>query len=511
VDTEPNAGRGRRRNREGGAKIQRQPNYRQLRHPFPPQKAFSDDEVTAIHNTALRVLEELGMKVLLPEARELFAKAGARVEDDMVYIGRDIVEAAIASAPKSFVIHAPNPARNQTYELGSMLFSAGSGCPNATDLERGRRPGSLRDFTETVRLCQSFDVIHVLGPCAEPQDVPINLRHYAMMKAQLENADKPLFVYARGRKQVHQGFEMIQEALGLSSEEFAGGVYAKTIINTNSPRLLDNPMAQGLIDFARAGQLCIVTPFCLAGAMAPITPAGALTLQHAEALAGITLTQLAKQGAPVSYGGFSSNVYMKSGAPAYGTPEHIKMQLGGGQLARHIQMPWRSATGAASNTPDMQAALETTMGLWGCVLAQATLTVHSAGWLEGGLTFGYEKFINDVEGLQMMSELCTPPSGSEAEIGFDAIAEVQPGGHFFQTQHTMERYATAFYSPIVADLNNFGSWTESGSRSSAQRATDVWKQTLRDFMPPEGGAERAARIGSLIEKGTAAGGAAPME
>lgn len=512
MDTEAaTAARGRRRNREGASKATRQPNYRQLRHPFPPQTAFSVDEVTAIHNTALRVLEELGIKVLLQEARELFAKAGARVADEMVFIGRDIVEAAIASAPKSFVIRAPNPARNQTYELGSMLFSAGSGCPNATDMERGRRPGSLRDFTETVKLMQSFDVIHVLGPCAEAQDVPINLRHFAMTKAQLEFADKPLFVYSRGRSQVHQAFEMIQAALNLTSEEFAGSVWAKTIINTNSPRMLDKPMAQGLIDFARAGQLCIVTPFCLAGAMAPITPAGALTLQHAEALAGITLTQLAKKGAPVSYGGFSSNVFMKSGAPAYGTPEHIKMQLGGGQLARLIGMPWRSATGAASNTADMQAALETTMGLWGCVLAQATLTVHSAGWLEGGLTFGYEKFINDVEGLQMMAELCQRPSGNEAEIGFDAIADVQPGGHFFQTQHTMDRYQTAFYAPIVADLNNFGTWLEHGSRTSAQRATDVWKQTLRDYTAPEGAGERVERLVPVIEKLTATGGAAPLE
>ena len=503
--------RGRRRSRDAAPRVVRAPDYRHLRHPFPAQTMFSEDEIAAIHDTALRVLEELGMRILLPEARQLFAAAGARVEEDMVFIGRDIVAAALASAPKAWRLRAPSPLRDQDYAQGAMIFMAGVGCPNASDRERGRRPGSIADFVETVKLCQHYDVIHMLGPMTEPQDVPVPLRHYATIRAQLEHSDKPLFLFARGPGQVAQGFEMVQTALGLSDAEFSGDVWVSTVINTNSPRLLDNPMAKGLIDFARAGQMCIVTPFCLAGAMAPITPAGALALQHAESLAGITLTQIARAGAPVSYGGFSSNVYMKSGAPAYGTPEHIKMQIGGGQLARHIGLPWRTASGAASNAPDMQAALETTMGLWGASLAHGTLIVHTAGWLEGGLTFGYEKFVNDVESLQIFAELCTRPSGSAAEIGFDAIAEVPPGGHFFQTQHTMDRYQQAFYAPIVADLNNFGTWTEAGARTSDMRATDVWKAVLQDFRPPEGAAERVDRILPLIEAGTAAGGAPAMD
>ncbi|NEY90089.1 trimethylamine methyltransferase family protein [Tabrizicola oligotrophica] len=503
--------RTRRRSREQAPKVTRQPNYRQLRHPFPAQAMFSDDEIAAIHDTALRVLEELGMRVLLPEARQIYAAAGAKVVDDMVFIGKDIVRAALASAPKRWALRAPNPLRDQDYAQGAMIFMAGVGCPNATDRDRGRRPGSIADFVETVQLCQHYDVIHMLGPMTEPQDVPVHLRHYATLQAQLEHSDKPLFLFSRGPGQVQQGFELIQTALGLSDAEFARDVWVSTVINTNSPRLLDNPMAQGLIDFARAGQMCIVTPFCLAGAMAPITPAGALTLQHAEALAAITLTQLARAGCPVSYGGFSSNVYMKSGAPAYGTPEHLKMQIGGGQLARHIGLPWRTASGAASNTADMQAALETTMGLWGASLAHGTLIVHTAGWLEGGLTFGYEKFINDIESLQVFSELASRPSGSAAEIGFDAIADVQPGGHFFQTQHTMDRYQTAFYAPIVADLNNFGTWSEHGARTSTERATDVWKQVLRDARKPEGAEERVARMQPLIAAFAAAGGASPMD
>lgn len=501
-----------RSNRVNTTHVARQPNYRQLKHPFPQQTMFSDDEVHAIHDTALRVIEELGIKVLLPEARDIFKAAGARVDDDeMVFVGRDIVEAALSTAPKKIRMRAPNPLHEQSYELGSMIFMAGVGCPNANDAERGRRPGALRDFEECIKLCQSYDVMHTFGPVVEPQDVSVHLRHYATMRTQLEFGDKPMFLFARGRGQVQQGFEMVQTALNLSVDDFEDGVWLTTIINTNSPRMLDNPMAQGIIDFARAGQMSVITPFCLAGAMAPITPAGALTLQHAECLMGITLAQLARQGAPVSYGGFSSNVHMKSGAPAFGTPDHLKMQIGGGQLAKLIGLPWRTASGSAANTPDMQASLETVMGLWGGSLAHGTLLIHTAGWLEGGLTFGYEKFINDIEGLQIFAELCTRPKADAAEIGFDAIADVQPGGHFFATQHTMDRFSTAFYDPIVADLNNFGTWTEAGSMTSAERATGVWKTKLAEFVQPPTGADAKERLMPYIEKATAEGGAKPLD
>ena len=400
------------------------------------------------------------------------------------------------------------------------------------DIEWGEYPDVSRTFVPVgCQHCSDPPCMHVCPSTATAQrddgivtidyDICIGCSYctvacpyqarYKVDKPEFAYGDKPMFVYARGRGQVQQGFEMTQIALNLSAEAFDSGVWLMTVINTNSPRMLDNPMAQGIIDFARAGQLCIVTPFCLAGAMAPITPAGALTLQHAEALMGITLSQLARPGAPVSYGGFSSNVHMKSGAPAFGTPEHLKMQLGGGQLARLVQMPWRTASGAASNTADAQASLETVMGLWGGSLAHGTLLVHTAGWLEGGLTFGYEKFINDIESLQIFAELCTRPKADAAEIGFDAIKDVQPGGHFFATEHTMERYKTAFYEPIVSDLSNFGAWTEAGSRTSTGRATDVWQQILADFTPPPGAGEAVERLNPYIDKATASGGAAPVE
>lgn len=487
--------------------------YGALRHPFAAQGAFSDDEIAAMHETALRVLEELGIRVLLGEARAILRGAGAIVDEDsaMVRIGRDMVAEALRQAPRSVRLRAADPARERVFAPGEMLFMAGSGCPNVTDRVRGRRAGSRESFVETLRLQQAFDVIHMHGPSAEPQDVPIHLRHYAMMEDQLANGAKPLFVYARGRGQVEEAFHMIRLARGLDEAGFRDGVWATTVINTNSPRQIDVPMARGIIDFARAGQLTLITPFCLAGAMAPVTMAGALVLQHAEALAGIVLAQMAAPGAPVAYGGFSSNVDMKSGSPAFGTPEHVQANLGSGQLARFIGLPWRSATGAASNVADAQGATETVMALWGAVLAQATVTVHAAGWLEGGLSFGYEKFICDLEALQVMAALAQPVAADAAALAFEAIAEVPPGGHFFAAAHTMERYETAFHAPLVADLSNHGAWREAGGLRADERATAIWQQALADFTPPRACDGAAGRLARWVADRRQAGGMPPEE
>ncbi len=504
--------RERRRAKGGEAASQRRPDYRSLRNPFLPQPVFSDDQVAAIHDTALRVLEELGIKVLLAEARALYRRAGAIVDDDtqMVRIGRDIVAAALASAPRSIRALGGDRSRDLVLELGALSFLAGSGAPNVTDIERGRRPGNLADFEALVRIVQSFDVLHMLGPFIEAQDVETRFRHYAVNRVQLTLSDKLPFVYARGTPQVEDSFEMLRLARGLSDDAFLSDVHCYTVINSNSPRQLDIPMAQGIIDFARAGQVSIITPFCLAGAMAPITVAGALTLQHAEALAGLALAQISRAGAPVVYGSFSSNVDMKSGAPAFGTPEHVKATLGAGQLARFTGLPWRSGGGSAANISDVQAAHETQFSLWGTVLAGATVCIHAAGWLEGGLTVSFEKLITDIEALQTIAELCTAVPGDTDSIGFDAIAEVQPGGHFFAAQHTMARYRTAFYEPLVADLSNFGSWSEAGSRTATERANDVWKRRLAEFEAPRSAAACGEILDAFIARRTEQGGAEPV-
>lgn len=506
----------RQNRRHPGAARQSSParaaDYRRLRNPFAPQRVFSDDAVAAMHENALRINETLGIKVLLEEARALYRQAGARVDEQtqMVRLGREIIEHALERCPRAFQGFGADPRRTVEFAPGSLVFIGGSSCPNASDLERGRRPGSLSDLTDLTKLSQHFDVLHLLGNHVEPQDVPVHVRHYQTMRLQLTLSDKVPQLSARGTAQVEDGFEMIRLARGLSEKDFRAGVYTYTVINSNSPRTLDNSMAQGLIDFARNGQLSIVTPFCLAGAMAPITIAGALTLQHAEALAGITLAQLARPGAPVLYGSFLSNVDMKSGSPAFGTPTHLQATLGAGQLARHVGLPWRAGAGTAANVVDAQSAWETQFSLWASVLGGANVCIHAAGWMEGGLTNSYEKCITDIEVLQMLAELCVAPPADEDALGLAAVADVPPGGHFFAAAHTMARYRTAFYEPLIADVSNFGTWKDNGEPTATQRAREKWKQVLAEFTPPPSAAGCAEALDAFIARRTEQGGAPPL-
>jgi len=504
-----------RRGRRGrGAKqttaSKRNVNYRQLRNPFPTMNVFSEDQAEDMHQSALRILEELGMRVLLPEARKVFASGGARVEGEMVYIGREMVDTAIASAPKTIHCRAGDRERDVTLELGSLVFQAGAGAPHATDLERGRRPGSARDYIEYLQLTHHYDVFQMVSPQVEPQDVEINVRHYFTTEAQMTWSDKFPFTFSRGTPQVMDCFEMIRDFRDVSDDAFEAEPFTYTIINTNSPRTLDIPMAQGLIDFARYGQLSIVTPFTLMGAMAPITVAGAVTLSHAEALAAITLTQMVKPGAPVCYGTFTSNVDMKSGAPAFGTPSHFQASLAAGQLARKTGLPWRSAAGSAANMNDVQAANENQLGLWGCLMAGATVIIHAAGWLEGGLTVSYEKLITDIEVLNMIAELCAGTTANADDIGFEnAISKVPPQGHFFAAPQTMDRYDTQFYEPIVHDYANFGTWAERGSIGTSNRATQIWKDIVAAETKPVINEQKLGNLQDFIAKRTAEGGAPP--
>lgn len=501
----------RRRGRaEGNASPNREVNYRQLRNPFPVMSVFSDDEAANMHNTALRMLEDLGMKVLLPAARDIYAAAGARVDEDMVYIGRDMVEAALATAPKSITCRAGSRHRDTVLELGTLNFQPGAGAPHATDLRRGRRPGSGSDFREYTQIAHHFDVFQMMSPSVEPQDVSPEIRHYFTTRTQVDYTDKFPFLFARGTPQTIDNFKMLQIARGLSEDAFRAEPYAYTIINTNSPRTLDVPMAQGLIDFAKWGQLSIVTPFTLMGAMAPITVAGAITLSHAECLAAITLTQLVAPGAPVCYGTFTSNVDMKSGAPAFGTPTHFQASLAAGQMARMLGLPWRSAAGSASNTNDAQAANENQLGLWGCLLAGATVIIHAAGWLEGGLSVSYEKLVTDAEVLNMVAELCAGRKAGTDEIGFaNALSQVIPSGHFFAAPQTMERYNTEFYDPVVHDYANFGTWTERGGLTASERATAIWEGIVSADHTCYTRPDRMAALTDFIDRRIAEGGAPP--
>ncbi len=489
----------------------RKVNYSALKNPLIRQPAFSQDRLEAVHATALRVIEELGIRVLNANARERFKQAGASVDNEswIVKIDRSLVAKALESAPSEFVMHGATPEKNVSLGGDNIAFVSVGGPPHISDLDRGKRNGSIEDTRNIIKLSEHFDVIHLQSPNVEPQDVSINLRHLHTTESQLTLSQKPFFIFSRGSTQVKDAFAMTRIARGLSEDEFKQKAWCYTVINTNSPRQLDVPMCQGIIDFAEAGQVSVITPFTLAGAMAPVTMPGALVLQHAEALAGITLAQIVRPGAPVVYGSFTSNVDMRSGSPAFGTPEFVQAAFGAGQLARHINLPWRGSAATASNAPDEQSVYEFLMSAWGSVLGGVNMMIHAAGWLEGGLTASMEKFILDIEMLQCFAEIFQPLKSDDAELAFEAIAGVEPGSHFFGCEHTMSRYQTAFYQPLVSDWSNYGRWQEKGSLTATQRANGIWKKILADFEAPNMDTSVYEELQAFVERRTAEGGAAP--
>lgn len=506
-------GRQRRRARPATATTgeRRSLRYRSLSSPFAPIELLGADEVAHLHGAALELLRRHGIRVLLDEARAILRAAGASVDEEtqLVRFEAELVERSLASAPSSFELVGRSPERTVVLGGRRLVTVPVSSPPAVSDLDGGKRDGNLADFRDLVRLTQHFDVLHVTGPCVEPQDVPLQVRHLQSCLAYLTLTDKVPYLYARGRDQVADGFEMFRIGYGLDADTFGSAPRCYTVINSNSPRQLDVPMCLGLIDFAAAGQASVITPFTLAGAMAPVSLAGALTLQHAEALAGVVLTQAVRPGAPVVYGAFTSNVDMRSGAPAFGTPEYVKAALAGGQLARHVGLPYRSSAPNASNAVDAQAMYETMTSLFGAVLGGCNLLIHAAGWLEGGLTASKEKLVLDVEVLQMLAETFQPLVVDDAEIGLDAIGQTPPGGHFFGGEHTLERYRTAFYEPLVSDWSNFGQWTEAGSRDATRRANEAWKRALADYEPPALDDAVREELEEFVARRTAEGGALP--
>jgi trimethylamine--corrinoid protein Co-methyltransferase len=337
-----------------------------------------------------------------------------------------------------------------------------------------------------MRLVQSLNIIHQeAGGCFEPMDLPPESRHLDLYLAQMTLLDKNCQAYPLGRERTADCLEMNAIALGTDREGLADTPAVLGIINTNSPRQLDIPMSEAVLELAGSGQVCCITPFTLSGSMSPAVMAGTLVQQTAEVLAVVALAQAVRPGAPVIYGSFASNVDMKNGAPALGTPEYSKMTIASGQIARALGLPLRSSNTTTSNCVDAQSAYESEMSLWACAMGHANLVVHAAGWLECGLTASFEKLIVDAEMLQMMVEILRPIEVNRDELALDAIAEVPPGGHHFGTAHTLERYQTAFYHPMISNRQNFETWQEAGSRDTAKMANETWKALLAEYRQPE--------------------------
>jgi trimethylamine--corrinoid protein Co-methyltransferase len=461
----------------------------------PPQRAFapvsllSDEQVEAVHDVSLTVLEELGIEFMGATARAVLRRGGASVDDDsgVVRLPRELVAACAASAPASFTVTPRNPARRLELGTGRVAFGLVAGPPNVHDRIAGRRAGNLPDYVRLLQLAHSFDVVHFVGnqPTA-PVELPAETRHLDCYLANVTVTDRVFHCSAIGRDRAVDGIETMALSRGLALEDVIGDPCVLTIVNVNSPRRFDEAMSDGLLAMAEHGQPVVVTPFTLMGAMTPVSLATALVQQNAEALAGVVLAQLGRPGTPVVYGAFTSNVDLRSGAPAFGTPEHAQATIAAGQLARRYGLPYRASNANASNVVDAQAAYESEMSLWSAVLGGADLVYHGAGWLEGGLTASFEKLVLDVELLQTMARTLAPVDVSEGELadGLEALRQVPAGGHFFGSGHTLARYETAFYEPLLSDWASYEAWESAGARTATERATDVWQRTLAAYEPP---------------------------
>ena len=468
---------------------------------YRPIEVISDDQVEAIHVASLRILADIGMDFLHPEALDILGQGGADVAvgSQRVRFDPALIDHMLSGVPDVFPLHARNSAHDLEMGGHNVGFATVASAPNVSDMDRGRRTGTFEDYCNFLRLGQYFNVIHMYGGYpVEPVDLPPATRHLDCLAALVTLTDKVFHAYSLGRGRITDALEIVRIARGLSYEELAAQPSMFTVVNTSSPLRLDGPMIEGLVEMARHGQVVVITPFTLSGAMAPATLAGALAQQNAEFLASFVLNQLASPGVPVMYGGFTSNVDMKSGAPAFGTPEYTKAAMAGGQLARRYGLPYRSSNANASNAVDAQSAYESQMSLWGAVMGGAHMVMHGAGWMEGGLVASFEKFIVDIEMLQMMSEFLQPLRVDEDELAFSAIEEVGPGGHFFGAAHTLERYERAFYAPILSDWRNFENWQLAGAENAEQRANRLWKQALSEYRAPPLDEDRAEELATFV-------------
>jgi trimethylamine--corrinoid protein Co-methyltransferase len=484
-----------------------------LRNRFAPLEALDEEQLDFIHDVSMRIIEEQGIELLGVQALDLFRKAGASVDDDgVVRMDRALLLETVARAPARFDVVPRNPA--QAMPVGSDVINFGlvSGTPNVHDNINGRRAGNFEDYKKLISFGQYFNVLTFFGNQATaPTDLPANSRHLDTTFINLTLSDKPFFATGIGGGRARDAIEMTAIARGLSMQEMKSNPSVMTNVNVNSPRKLDDAMAYGAMQMAIFGQPVTVTPFTLMGAMTPSTMAAALAQQNAEALVGIALLQLTNPGTPSVYGGFTSNVDMRSGSPAFGTPENALANIASGQLARKYNLPYRSSACNASNAVDAQATYETQMALWSSVMGHGNLIYHTAGWLEGGLVASFEKLVIDCEMLQHMSKMLEPLKIDLDEVGLEAMREVGPGGHFFGCAHTMERYKTAFYEPFISDWQNSENWVLAGSKDATARATELWPKILEEFEPPAvDAAVKEALQAYMAKRKEALGGEEPI-
>jgi len=480
-------------------------------NPDRPTEPLDEEGVQAIHNGAMRILEEIGIEFLNPEALSILREAGCTIDGDNVRMGRDWVMEMVAKAPSQFDITPRNPDRKITIGGGHILFGNVSSPPNYWDMEIGKKvPGNREQCANLLKLSQYFNCIHFVGGYpVEPVDLHASTRHLDVLFDKLTLTDKVAHAYSLGKERVEDVMEMVRIAGGHTHEEFDASPKMYTNINSTSPLKHDYPMMDGWLRLARRGQALVVTPFTLAGAMAPVTMAGAVAQSLAEGLCAIALAQYVNPGVACAIGTFTSNVDMKTGAPAFGTPEYIRSTQMTGQMARFYGLPLRASGVCAANVPDAQATWETSNSLWAAVQSGTNMVYHAAGWLEGGLIASPEKFIIDCEMLQQFQRYMEPATWAttDDDIALDAIREVGNEGHFFGTQHTQDRYTTAFYQPFLSDWSNYEAWEMNGATWTAARAHQVFKDIMNDFEAPPMDPAIREELAEFVARRKAEGGA----
>ena len=475
-----------------------------------PTEPLGEEGILNIHNGCMRILKEIGIEFLNPESLEIFKQAGCKVTNTNVKMDEDFVLEMLKKAPEQFTITPRNDAKKIILGGKHMAFGNVSSPPNSWDLKRGKRSGTWESYLEFIKLTQFFNCIHFAGGYpVEPIDIHASVRHLDCLYEKLVLSDKVVHAYSLGRERVEDVMEMTRIASGLSVDKFNSQSYMYTNINSVSPLKHDYPMIEGAIIHARRNQAVIVTPFTLAGAMAPVTMTGAVALSLAEGLSAIALLQFVNPGCPVGLGTFTSNVDMKTGAPAFGTPEYIRATQITGQMCRFYKIPMRSSGVCAANVPDGQAMWETSNSLWAAVQSGTNMVYHAAGWLEGGLIASPEKFVMDCEVLQQIQRYFDKRivETSVDDIAVDAIKEVGPDGHYFGCEHTQERYESAFYQPMISDWSNYEAWDLNGGVWTAERAHKIYKEIINEFEPPSIGIEIKEELEEFVSKRKLEGGA----
>ncbi len=497
---------GNRRSKAGGAITQLA--WKPPVNPDRPVEPIDEGAVLRIHDAAMRILEETGIHFMNDEAVRILKAAGCKTDGQCVYMDRDFLMELVAKAPAQFTITPRDASRAITIGGNHIVFGNVSSPPNFSTMESGKQPGTQAAFRDLMKLTQAFNCIHFAGGYpVEPIDIHASVRHLDCLFDKITLSDKVIHAYALGTERIEDGMDMVRIGSGLTEEEFQSRPHMYTNINSVSPLKHDWPMLDGAMRLARRGQPVVISPFTLAGAMAPVTLAGAVALSVAECLCVVALLQIIRPGAPVVMGTFTSNVDMKSGAPAFGTPEYIRATQMHGQMARYYKLPMRASNACASVVPDAQATWESAFSLWACLSSGTHMVYHGAGWLEGGLIASYEKFVIDCEMIQHLSHYMEPVPVDDDTLAFDAIAEIGPFGHYFGGEHTQARYETAFYSPFLSDWRNYEAYELGGSVDTTARANRIWKQMIADFEAPALDVAIRDELADFVTRRKAEGGA----